>query len=239
MRWLSIFLIVCGALAAAQTPDVAPDRRDDAAPLLPTVRFSFDWPSAAPDQFAVSVDSSGRAAYESRGRPFVTAENNPGDPYIVKFLMSGELRDRIFSLAEKANRFRGNFDYTKSRIAQTGRKQLVYESGGDHFETTYNWSQNPAIQELTNIFRAISNTFEGARRLEYLRRHDRLGIDPELRRMEENAKRGDLLEIHAIAGLLRELSQDPSVMHMARLRAERLLAKAGIATASQRTSARP
>lgn len=238
MRWLCILVIACGTMAAAQTPDVAPDRSDLAEPLLPTIRFAFDWPGVAPDHYAVSVDSSGRAAYESRGRPFVTAESVPGDPYIVKFMMSSELRDRIFALAEKTDRFRGSFDYTKRRIAHTGQKTLVYESGADRFEATYNWSQHPAIQELTKIFRGISNTFEGARRLDYLRRHDRLGMDAELRRMEEHAKHGELLEVHAIAPFLRELAQDPSVMHIARVRAERLLQKAEAAQARQ-TAGRP
>jgi len=218
MRWLAIIVIACGSLAAVQTSE-------SAAPALPTIRFVFDWPGVAPEHYEVSVDSSGRAAYESRGKPFFAAET-PADPYMVKFQMNGELRDRIFELAEKANRFRGDFDYTRRRIAQTGRKQLVYEAGDQRFETDYNWSENTAIQELTKLFRGVSNTFEAARRLEYLRRHDRLGIDAELRRMEENAKRGELLEVHAIATLLRDLAQDPTVMHMARVRAERLLRRA-------------
>ena len=79
------------------------------------------------------------------------------------------------------------------------------------------------MQQLTDIFRGISNTFEGARRLQDLRRHDKLGMDAELRRMEEQAKKGSLLEVHAIAALLRELAGDPSVMHIARVRAVKLL----------------
>lgn len=226
MRWSCLVVLAACTLAAAQVPDVAPNRADLTEPLLPTIHFSFEFPGTVPDHYAISVDRSGRAAYESRGRAFVTEDPSPGDPYMVKFMMSDSLRDRIFALAEKANRFQGRFDYTKGRIANMGRKQLVYETGGNRFETTYNWSQHPAIQELTEVFRGISNTFEGARRLEYLRRHDKLGMDAELRRMEEQAKRGALLEVHAIATLLRELAQDPSVMHIARVRAEKLLQRA-------------
>jgi hypothetical protein len=231
MRWLALMLIAGCAAAAAQTPDLAPDRNDLAEPLVPTIRFSFDMPGATPDYYAIAVNRNARAAYTSHGRPTVTAETTPGDPYMVKFTMTDELRDRIFALAEKANRFRGEFDYKKGNIANMGRKTLVYEDGADRWETDYNWSQNPAIQELTTIFRGISNTFEGARRIQHLRRHDRLGLDAEMRHLEELSKRGELLEVHAIAPLLREIAADASIMHIARQRAEKILRKAESADA--------
>lgn len=235
MRRLFLIAFLLCPLSWAQTPDLTPGRDDLAEPLLPTIAFSFDLPGGTPAQYAISVDRSGRAAYTSHGRPLVIAETTPGDPYTVRFLMSDALRDRIFVLAEKANRFRQELDYRKGNISpQLGRKELAYADGGDRWAATYTWSQHPAVQELTRIFQGISNTFEAGRRLEHLRRHDRLGIDAELRRMEELAKHGQLLEVHVISSLLRELAADPGLMNVSRQRVEKLLR-----TAPERAAAAP
>jgi hypothetical protein len=145
----------------------------------------------------------------------------------------------VFQLAKQANYFRGNFNYTKGRIANTGTKTLSYSEGpvdsfgkptnGVRYETTYNYSENAAIQELTAIFQNISNTLELGRRLDHLRRFDRLGLDAELKRAEEMAKGGQLLELQAILPALQKVVDDSSVLHIARESAQHLI---GLAEAS-------
>ena len=88
--------------------------------------------------------------------------------------MSDVTRTRIFSLAKQAHYFKGNFAYTKGRVADTGTKTLTYSEGpadsfdqptaGVHNTTTYNYSEDPAIQQLTSIFEGISETMELGRR---------------------------------------------------------------------------
>ena len=170
-----------------------------------------------------AVDSTGRAAYES-----LTAEGPPGqtveaEPYKVEFTISEGTRNRIFDLAKQANYFNGAFDFKRHKIAFTGNKTLAFADGSKHFETSYNWSENPAIGELTQIFTAISNTQESARRLQQLRRFDKLGLNQELQYMEALSKNGGLGEVQAIAPLLKEIASDPAIMNIARERAQRLL----------------
>jgi len=143
--------------------------------------------------------------------------------YKSEFTMSADLRQHIFALAEKANYFDGSFDYAKRKIANTGQKTLEYSGAGKHFEAKYNWSENPAIQELTEIFYGISNTMEFGNKLAFMKRFDRLGLPDQLQSMLELRSEGHLLEIQTITPLLQKIAEDSSLMNLARQRARQLM----------------
>ena len=230
----AVLMALC-APGHGQNPNLEPDK-PAATASLPTITFTFELPQAEPEHFSISVGSAGRAAYQSTapGRP----DSPPGEPFMVKFYVSRQSSTRIFDLAKSAHYFQGDFAYTKSRIANLGAKTLAFTDGSRHFETSYNWSENPAIQELTRIFLGISNTLEAGHRLAYLKRFDRLGLDAELKRMEEMAKENKLEELQAIAPVLREISSDPAIMKLARERAQRLLQRANGSSAAGSGEAR-
>lgn len=202
------------ASARAQTDD-----KNQAKDPPSTITYTLDWQEAHPAHYRVKVDSTGHAAYESLPK----ADAEPDDMYKSEFVMSAELRDRIFALAEKANHFDGNFDFTKRKIAKTGTKTLEYAGSGKHFQTAYNWSENPAIQELTEIFYGISNTMEFGNKLAFMKRFDKLGLPEQLQSMLELRSEGHLLEIQTITPLLQKIAEDGSLMNLARQRARQLI----------------
>ncbi len=225
------FLLVACALLAAGFPGIlhAEESLDQARARLtqPTVTFVFDFPRARPEHFSITVDSTGKAVYESREVVSLDQGQPPSERYLVTFQLSEATRARIFEAARRLGYFQGDFDYRKRRIAQMGRKTLIWESGRDRFESTYNWSENGLIDDLTHLFHGISSTQEYGRRLAALRRYDKLGLEAELRNME-NAAQGalhGLAELQTIEPILRSLAKDTSVMDIARKRAERLLRK--------------
>jgi hypothetical protein len=217
----ALLTLFIGTLAFAQTPNLEPRRPDN--PAVATVTYTFDWPSIQPHHYSIAVDSTGRAAYESLIAEGTAAQSVEGEPYDVKFAVSEATRNRIFDLAKRLNYFNGNFDFKKHKVAFSGTKTLAFADGDKKFQTAYNWSENPEIQELTEIFTGISNTQESGRRLQQLRRYDKLGLNQELQRMEDLSKNHGLAEIQSIAPLLQELASDPAVMNIARERAQRLL----------------
>ena len=241
MRRLFLCLCLSSALVAGfcwglQTPKVELSTPGDKP--VPLVTFELAFPGATPSHYSIAVESSGRAAYRSddigaQGE----RESAAGDPYLVKFIVSEPTRSRIFQLAKEVNYFQGNFNYTKTRVADTGTKTLSYSEGpadsfatptiGKRTQTVYNYSQNPSIQQLTTIFQQISATLELGRRIDYLHRFDKLGLDAELKRADEMAGENQLLEIQAIAPSLRAVADDYSVLHIARQHAEHLLEQAG------------
>jgi hypothetical protein len=214
-----LIFVLISALAPgfAQTPE--PEAKSPAKDSIATITFTLDWHDAQPSHYSIKLDSAGHATYES----LPSATTDASDKYESQFVMSADLRDRIFALAQKANYFDGKFDYTKRKVAGTGQKTLDYSDGSRHFQTAYNWSENPSIQELTDIFYGISNTMESGSKIEYLKRFDKLGLPEELANMLRLRSEGHLLEIQSIAPVLRQIAQDSSQMNLARQRAQQLM----------------
>ena len=146
--------------------------------------------------------------------------------------MSPETCKKIFDLAAKAKYFEGQVDSGNKKLASTGVKVLKYSDGAKKTEATYNYSPNPAVQQLTAIFQNISATLEFGRRLEFYHHHQKLALEEELKRMEEMAKSRNLDEIQAVAPILQSILADRSVLNVTRMRAQRLLNGANIIAAS-------
>lgn len=206
----------------AQGQDVQSQGKDQPpSPVEPTVKFERYWEDATPQDYVITVKSTGEANYISRNptRP----ESNGGDPdYTLDFTMSSATSDRIFTVAKETNYFHGDFDY-KRKVANTGKKTLSYADPVRQFQTTYNYSENRNIEETTKVFEGISATIEHGRKLQFMRRFDKLSLDAELKAMEDMAQNGYLAEIQIIAPLLQNLVNDTSVLHIARQRAQHLL----------------
>src|SRR5215471_19358354 len=214
---LAAILLVCSF-------SFAQDKDEQQHPEEPTIVFDLYWEAATPQNYTVTVQASGKAKYVSRDPTRVPEGAEAADPdYVLEFTMSAATRDRLFLLGKAANYFQGDFDY-KHKVANTGRKTVTYADPARHFQTTYNFSENKDIQEVTRIFQGISNTIEHGRKLQFMRRFDKLGLERELRGMEEMAQSGYLVEIQIIASILQNIINDSSVLNIARERARRLMA---------------
>ncbi len=209
-------------LGYAQHPDLRPETGGQRP--VPTVTFRLEMPTFNPKYFGVAVESSGKAAYVSE--PLPPPEGTAGDLFIWKFTITDPVRERIFDLAKGTDYFQGSFDSGRKNIANTGAKTLSFADGTRCNQTTFNYSDNASIMELARIFQEISTTMEFGRRLQFEHRFDKLGLDAELKNMEEAAKRNELAEVQALAPILTSISSDYAVMHVARARADRLLVQA-------------
>ena len=99
--------------------------------------------------------------------------------------MSSASRAKIFDLSKKLNYFQGDFDSHLKRIAQTGSKTLQYQSTTAKGSSSYNWSQNADVEELTRLFQAIATTLDYGRKLTFDYRFDKLGINTRLKELED------------------------------------------------------
>ncbi len=64
---------------------------------------------------------------------------------------------------------------------------------------------------------------EFGRRLQYYYDHQKLGLDDELKRMDQMAGEGELDEIQAVSPILQKIAGDPEVMHIDQQHARHLL----------------
>jgi len=189
----------------------------------PTVVFTCDFPGSDPAHYGVSVSSDGTSSYISDGK-LSRDSDTPGELATTNFNLSNATVSHIFDLAKAADYFSGNLESKKKKIASTGDKNLSYTDGAKHTSANYNYSENPSVQELTTIFQHLAASLEFGRRLDFDYHYQKLALDDELKRMEDAASRGDLVELPATAPVLAKIMQDASVINASRARAQRLLA---------------
>jgi hypothetical protein len=216
---LIIFLLILAAQLALSGQDTQQN------PIRPTITFDRVWEAYKPQNVTITVQSTGSARYVSRN-PFTPPEPGADPDYTLDFTLSSRSQQKLFREAREANYFDGDFSFKKHVVASTGKKTLTYSDPVRHFSTTYDYSDNKAIEEITNLFSGISNTIEHGRKLAYLHRFDKLGLEDELKAMEDAAESHNLAEVQIIAPMLKSIQDDTKVLNIARQRAKRLLAKA-------------
>jgi hypothetical protein len=215
LAWLALS---CACLA--QSPNPQPTARQRA---LPIVSFDFLLEGSTPPHYSIAVEPDGKATYRADEVPGA-AGAAPMQPYSQQFLVSDPTRTRIFDLTAALQCFQGEFEYRGgNHLANMGAKTLKCTWADRETHTTYNYSTNPQLQELTTLFQNISNTMVYGRRLDYLHRYDKLGLEAELKSMEEQEKNKRLAELQAVAPQLERIVNDSSILNVTRYRAEHLL----------------
>ncbi len=210
---LLILLVCCLALFGS-----VPTRAAEPA----TVAFSLDFPGSDPEHYSISVQSDGRARYECSAR--ISPESEDRENYQTEFSLSDASRARVFDLAAQAHYFSGKIDSGNNKLANTGAKKLSYKDGQREFTAAYNFSPQTPIQQLTTLFQGMAATLEFGRRLAHNHRYQKLALDEELKRMEDEARRGNLVELQAVKPVLQEIYDDSSVINVVRARAQRIMA---------------
>jgi hypothetical protein len=210
-RWLAAAVLVVFVCFPSFSPAAEPA----------TVTFTLDFPNSEPEHYSITVESDGHARYESTGK--VSAESDGRDTYQTDFSFSDATRARIYQLAAQANYFSGKVDSGNKKLAFTGAKKLTYKDGQRNSSAYYNFSTLPAVQQLTALFQSMSGTLEFGHRLSYFHRYQKLGLDEELKRMEDQARRGQIIELQAVTPALQEIYDDPSVIKVVRARARRII----------------
>jgi hypothetical protein len=186
-----------------------------------SVTFSLDFPNSSPEHYKILVQTDGQAHYESSGK--ISADSDARDDYATDFVFSDATRARIFELAAQAHYFSGKVDSGNKKLAFTGAKKLIYKDGQRDSSAEYNYSSQPAVQQLTTLFQSVAATLEYGRRLVYYHHYQKLALDDELKHMEDETKRGNLAELNAVTAVLQQIYDDSSVMNVVRARAQRIM----------------
>ena len=186
-----------------------------------TITFSVDFPNSAPEHYSLEVQADGNAKYESTGK--ISQDSDERDNYSTEFSFSDATRARIFQLASQAHHFTGKVDSGKKKLAFTGAKKLAYSDGQKNTSAEYNYSLQPAVQQLTTLFQSVGATLEYGRRLSYFHRYQKLALDDELKHMEEQARNGEITELQAVKPVLQQIYDDASVLNVVRARALRIM----------------
>ena len=210
-----VVLVLAALISQAQKPDQAA--------ATPSITFERFWSDFTPQSVTITVSENGAAKYSSRDPG---KNGDEADEYQTEFTMSPARLEKLFRYAKEADYFQGDFTFKKHAVASTGKKTLTYVDASRHFATSYDYSEHKAIQEITSIFMGISNTIEHGRKLVFLRRFDKLGLEEELKAMESAAESHNLAELQIIRPTLESIAQDTTILNIARQRAKKLVVKA-------------
>ncbi|MGA3088000.1 MAG: hypothetical protein ABSD75_05270 [Terriglobales bacterium] len=189
------------------------------------VTFTFDFPASQPERYAIRVPYAGAAHYQSAGR--LSADSDETDSFDLDFNLTADTRQKVFDLAAKAGYFEKDLDSHHKALAFTGKKTLGYKDAQRRGESTYNYSSNAAVQDLTTLMQSLSATLEFGHRLQYDHHYQKLALDEELKRMQQMVRDNQLIEVTAIQPILDPIIADPTVINVTRARAQRLLDQAG------------
>lgn len=222
-----VLAISSGLALAAQSPGT-----EVAASAKPAeVSFQFERAGLQVPRFTLRVNEDGTGSYQA------DETESPADKGAVQYASPKHI-DSTLKLTEptvekifKAARELGRFDMTcetKSKnIANTGKKTLSYTGADGAGSCTYNYSDNKQVAMLTDTFLFIAFTLDEGRRLEFLHRYDRLGLDEEMNELVQAVKAGHALELGTIAPVLTSIAGDGAVMQRVRSQATKLLEQAG------------
>lgn len=202
-----------------------------------SVWFKFYWNEGLPWQsYSIQVLADGKTHFKGTPNP---AESGDTDPVDETFVMSDTNRQKVFDAARKLNYFQSDFDSHLKHIAQTGSKTLVYKSSQVEGSSTYNYSQNPDVEQLTQLFLGLATTLDYGRKLAWQYRFDKLGMDQRLRELEKLQTGRQVEELSAIEPILRKIANDPSLMHISQQSAQHLLKSINVAGASSQGETQP
>jgi hypothetical protein len=218
----SVWLLVV-SLTLVLFPTLAYSQTESQDPAV--ITFTMDFPTSQPEHYSIRIPSNGPAHYESSGR--LSDDSDETDSFDLEFSLAAETRLKIFDLAAKSGYFQKDVDSHHKGLAFTGKKVLSYKDARRSGESTYNYSRNPAVQELTSVLQGLSATLEFGHRLQHDHQYQKLALDEELKHMEDMAGSNQLIEVAAIQSILDAIIADPSVINVTRGRAQRLLDRAG------------
>ncbi len=191
----------------------------------PTVVFKFNWNLGQPwVNYVFTVQENGATHFSGTGD---AADDGDNDSFRQDFTLSAAGTQKVFQWAKATDYFQGQFETRTKNIARTGTKTLEFHGPGIDNSTTYNFSPNPNIQQLTKLFQSIAVTIDYGRKLAYQYRFDKLGMDARLKELLDLRASGMADEIQVIEPILRKIADDDEIMHVARLEAQQLLKSAG------------
>jgi hypothetical protein len=206
-----LLFIALGASCKAQQSTEIP------APPKAEVRFDFARTGVPVPKYTLVVKEDGTGSYTAEDHSSATPQQVNRE-----FTLTRATTDKIFSLARYVHP-KACGTHAKN-IADSGSKTLTYITSSDTSSCDYNYSDSKEIESLTDIFQGIAETLDQGRRLDFLHRFDRLGLDDAVAFLTTEISAGRALEVGAIEPTLRSIASDAEVMQRVRTKASALLA---------------
>jgi hypothetical protein len=211
-------------VAVAQTAEPA-----TAASPSPSaeVSFQFDRTGLPVPRFTLRIHENGTGTYQADQAEIPatqTSMRGQAAQHVDRPInLTPGIVAKIFKAARALNHFNAECASKAKNIADTGTKTVRYTGSDGSGSCVYNYSENKTVGTLTDIFLGVASTLDEGRKLEFLHRYDRLGLDAEMNSFADEVKEGRALELGTISPTLAAIADDTAVIQRVRLRAAKML----------------
>jgi hypothetical protein len=178
---------------------------------VPRITFSKSFPGSQPAFFLITVERTGAASYNESQDPD-NAEKLQIDPGAT-----GEM----FQMAERLDHFNKPLE-SGLKVANMGEKTLRWEGGGESWQSKFNYSTNEDAKLLADRFEGIAVCAQTLLDLRRSIRHDRLGVNAVVLRIQGMWNDKRLVATADFLPLLDKVANDEVYIHMARERAAQI-----------------
>jgi hypothetical protein len=184
------------------------------APAAATITYQRVFKGSVPEFIEIKITEPGAATFEIR-----QLEEDPGADM---FEVGPAVRAKIFELAGKLNNFEIADLEVQKKIANLGQKTFRYERDAEKHETTFNYTLNPAANQLMQIFEGLAKQQNDMVTLERRVKFDHLGVNDALRQFESDLDHQLLPEPERLLPVLDQIAGDSRFVDIARTRARSL-----------------
>lgn len=204
MRLTAVIFAMAGvALAQNEAP------KENAA--SERVTYTKTFPGSDPAYVSISLDRSGKVLYKE----------DPDDDQPDTFQLEPQFTNTIFQLADKLEHFKRNLE-SGMKVANMGAKTFRWDNGNDAGQATFNYSTDPAAQQLWQCFETMTESHRAFLELNRAVRHDKLGVNDALLRISDLWTSQKLVGTPEFLPLFDRVAKDDSYVNIARERAAEL-----------------
>jgi hypothetical protein len=200
-RPLLLAILYAASAGAAAPPSIG----------APRIAFIKEFPGSTPAYMSIEIDAQGKGLYKE-------AVN---DEYPIPFELEPAEWSDMQALAAKVDQCKRPLE-SGLKVANMGMKTLRCFDGDKPAEVKFNYTQDPAGQQLYDWFEKIAESAARYLALERAVKFEKLGVNQELLLLQAAGERNRLVGLEMYLPLLDRIIKNDSYMHMARERASQI-----------------
>ncbi|MGE0126977.1 MAG: hypothetical protein AB7U82_02640 [Blastocatellales bacterium] len=179
-------------------------------------RYLFENPRFTTPVQELEFDSSGQGKFRF--------QRKDSDEIVNKLSLSSDVLSRIQLLFDDLNFLASSEDYQhKKDFSHLGNMTITYSRAGKERTVKFNYTDNPSLSRLSEIFRNIITQETRLFELEAVLANDPISTPAQLRFLESELKSKHIADPQRFEPILKTIKLDEGVPLIARNHAERLL----------------
>lgn len=181
--------------------------------LFENDKFTTPW-------IEIEFGANGKGEFRFRKKE----EGQLREAIINKLEVSSAVIVQINALLAEVNFLDSNENYQhKKDFSHLGTITIEIAREGKQRKVSFNYTENPAMNKLANIFRNLATQENRIFEIEAVRQNDPISTPAQLRYLDSELKSKSIADPERLVPLLQDIKTDESVPLIARNHAERLL----------------